>query len=76
MCGMTAARGKRLDFNTADERQDRQDLVAFAKPQGGVDARILSERAAGPGLTDNGDAATRPLPIFGLKDAQPKPTGR
>jgi hypothetical protein len=28
------------------------------------------------GVTDNGDAATRPVPTFGMKDAQPKPSGQ
>jgi Protein of unknown function (DUF1264) len=76
MPGMVAARDKRFDFNTADERQDRQDLVALAKPQGGVDAMAAFFPNAKPvqGVTDNGDAATRPVPTFGMKDAQPKPS--
>jgi Protein of unknown function (DUF1264) len=78
MSGMVAARDRRFDFNTADERQDRQDLVALAKPQGGVDALAAFFPNAKPvqGVTDNGDAATRAVPTFGLKDAQPKPTAR
>jgi hypothetical protein len=28
------------------------------------------------GVTDNGDAATRPVHIFGMKDGQPKPSGQ
>ena len=76
--GMVAARDKRFDFNSADERQDRQDLVSLGKPQGGVDAMASFFPNAKPiqGVTDNGDAATRPVPTFGMKDAQPKPSGR
>jgi hypothetical protein len=78
MSGMVAARDKRFDFNTADERQDRQDLMALAKPQGGVDAMaaFFPNAKSVQGVTDNGDAATRPVPVFGLKDAQSRPTGR
>ena len=67
-----------LDLNTADERQDRQDLVALAKPQGGVEAMASLFRTAEPvqGVTDNGDPATRPVPTFGMKDGQSKPSGR
>jgi hypothetical protein len=78
MPGMVAARDKRFDFNTADERQDRQDLIALAKPQGGVDAMAAAFPSAKPvrGVTDNGDAATRPVPTFGMKEAQPKRSGQ
>jgi hypothetical protein len=37
---------------------------------------MRTQRQVEVGVTDNGDAPTRPVPIFGLKDAQPKPTGR
>jgi hypothetical protein len=75
---MVAARDERFDVNTADARQDRQDLVALAKPQGGVDAMAASFPNAKPveGVADNGDAATRPVPTFGMKDAQPAPSGQ
>ena len=78
MPGMVAARDKRFDFDTADERRDRQDLVALGKPQGGVDAMAGSFPNAKPaqGVTDNGDAATRPVPTFRMKGAQTKPAGR
>jgi Protein of unknown function (DUF1264) len=76
--GMVTARDKRFDFNTADERQDRQNLVGLARPQGGVDAMAAAFPAAKPvnGVTDNGDDATRPVPTFGMKGAEPKPSGR
>jgi hypothetical protein len=75
---IVAERDKRFGFDTADERKDRQDLVALAKPQGGVDAMagFFPNAAPVPGVIDNGDAATRSVPTFGMKDAQPKPSGR
>jgi hypothetical protein len=75
--GMVAARDKRFEFNTADERQDRQDLVALAKPQGGVDAMAAHFPNAKPvpGVTDNGDATTRPVPTVGMKDGRPSRQG-
>ena len=38
MPGMVAERDKRMSFDTAVEKKDREDLVSLAKPQGGVDA--------------------------------------
>jgi hypothetical protein len=78
MPDMAAARDKRFEFDTADERQDRQDLVALARPQGGVDAMAAAFPDAKPvkGVTDNGDSATRPVPTFGMKGAEPKPSGQ
>ena len=75
---MIAARDKRFDLNTADERQDRQDLVVLAKPQGGVDAIAAFFPTAKPvqGVIDNGDSTTRPVPTFGMKDVQQKQSGR
>jgi hypothetical protein len=78
MPGMVAARDKRFDFNTADERADRRDLVSFAKPQGGVDAMAqhFPDAKSVEGVRDNGDEATRAVPTFGMKNGQAKPTGR
>jgi hypothetical protein len=78
MPGMVSARDERFDFDTADARQDRQDLVALAQPQGGVDAMVSFFPNARPvnGVTDNGDAATRPVPTFGMKGAESKPSAR
>jgi hypothetical protein len=75
MPGMVADRDKRMSFNTADERKDRQDLVALARPQGGVDAMaaLFPDARPVPGVTDNGDMATRPVPTFGMKSGPDKP---
>ena len=72
--GMVAARDKRFDFNTTDARQDRQDLVSLAKPQGGVDAMAASfpNAKAVRGVTDNGDTATHAVPTVSMKNAQSK----
>jgi hypothetical protein len=69
--GMLAARDQRMGFNTADERKDRQDLTALAKPQGGVDGMASSFPNAKPvpGVVDNGDASTRPVPILTMTNA-------
>jgi Protein of unknown function (DUF1264) len=76
--GMVSERDKRMRFNTADEKRDREDLVSLAKPQGGVDAMAALFPNAKPvaGVTDNGDVATRFVPTFGMKSGQGKPTGR
>jgi len=76
--GLVADRDKRMSFNTADEKKDREDLVLLAKPQGGVAAMAgrFPNTTPVPGVTDNGDTATRPVPTFGMKDDQGKPTGR
>ena len=75
---MVEGRDKRFGFNPADARHDRQDLVTLAKPQGGVDAMagFFPDAKPVPGVTDNGDAATRLLPTFDMKNANPKPSGR
>jgi hypothetical protein len=78
MPGMVSARDKRFGFNTGDEREDRRDLVALAKAQGGVDA--MASRFPGAtsvaGVTDNGDAATRPVPTLALKSLGGTPSSR
>jgi hypothetical protein len=57
-------------------RQQLQDLVPLAKPHGGVDAMagFFPNTKRVQGVTDNGDAETRPVPTFGMNDAQPKPS--
>jgi hypothetical protein len=76
--GMVADRDGRMGFDTTDERKDREELVSLAKPQGGVDALAGLFPNAQPvrGVTDNGDEAARPVPTFGMKNGQSKPTGR
>jgi hypothetical protein len=73
---MVADRDKRFGFNSAEEKQDRQDLVELAKPQGGVDAMAGHFPNARPiaGVRDNGDPATRPVPTTGLD--RPTPAGQ
>jgi hypothetical protein len=74
--GLIRDRDKRMDLDTADERKDRQALVSLAKPQGGVDAMagMFPNARSVPGVQDNGDAATRPVPTVGMM--RPRPTGK
>jgi hypothetical protein len=67
--GMVAARDKRMGLDTADARKNRADLVPLARPQGGVDslAGMFPDASPVAGVTDNGDAATRPVPVCGIK---------
>lgn len=68
--GLVEARDTRMGLDTAAERRDRADWAAAAEPQGGVDA--LADAFPGatpiPGVRDNGDAATRAVPTFGMED--------
>jgi hypothetical protein len=75
---MVQARDSRMKLDSAKAKEQRQDLVQMARPQGGVDAMTAFFPKARPiaGVTDNGDAATRPVPRFGFKDLLPKPSGR
>ena len=75
---MIQARDQRMDLDTTEAREDRQDLVQLARPQGGVDAmaRSFPNAKAVPGVVDNGDAAARPVPTFGITEPGPKPSGR
>ncbi len=76
---MIDARDRRMNLDSAAARRERQDLTGRARPQGGVDAMASSfpnAKAAMAGVRDNGDAATRPVPTFGMTEAQPQPTGR
>jgi hypothetical protein len=77
--GMVAARDQRMGLDTAKARHDRADLAAVAQPQGGVNAMagmFPPAHAAMTGVIDNGDAATRAIPTFGMKNAIPEPTGK
>jgi hypothetical protein len=75
---MIQSRDQRMDLNSTEARQERQDLVQMARPQAGVDA--MAERFPGakpiPGVRDNGDAASRPVPTFVMKDAQTKSSAK
>jgi hypothetical protein len=75
---MIQARDRRMDLDTNEAREERQDLVQLARPQGGVDAmaRLFPDAKGVPGVTDNGDAAARPVPTFGIKGMDPNPSSR
>ena len=74
---MVQARDARLGLSTSDARAHRADLVPFARPQGGVNAMAQAFPAAKgiPGVRDNGDPASRPVPTFGLAGGE-RATGR
>jgi hypothetical protein len=65
------ARDERLGLDSDEAKRDRQDLVPLSRPQAGVDAmrHLFPNATPIPGVTDNGDAAARPVPAFGMKDA-------
>ena len=75
---MVQARDERMKLDSTKARQERQDLIPLARPQGGVEAMAGSFPNAKniPGVADNGDAASKPVPTFGMKDALPKPSGQ
>jgi hypothetical protein len=75
---MVQARDSRMDLDSTGARQERQDLVDQARPQGGVDAMagFFPNARPIPGVRDTGDAATRPVPTFGMKGTEPTPSGR
>jgi hypothetical protein len=75
---MIQARDERLEVDSREARDERQDLVPLARPQGGVGAMAewFPNAKEVPGVTDNGDAAARPVPTIGLKHVEAKPTGR
>jgi hypothetical protein len=66
---MVQARDRRMNLDSNAARADRQDFVPLARPQGGVDAMAALFPNARPmaGVTDNGDAASRPVPTFQMK---------
>ena len=75
---MIQARDARMDLDTTRARQDRKEFVPLARPQGGVDAMaaFFPGATAMPGVADNGDAAARPVPTFGMETRTPRPAGR
>jgi hypothetical protein len=76
--GLVQARDRRMDLDTAEERRDRQEWTAAARPQGGVNAiaDAFPDVTPIPGVRDNGDAATTAVPTFGMESARRKPAGR
>jgi hypothetical protein len=70
MPGIVEARDKRMNLDTGKTRQDRADLASLAQPQGGVDAmngQFPNAKPAIAGVSDNGDASTRAVPMFSMK---------
>lgn len=54
-------------------RAHRQDIITMARPQGGGDAMAGMFPNAKPlrnGISDNGGAATKPVPTFAMRSAQ------
>jgi hypothetical protein len=79
MPGMVDARDTRMDLDTSEAREERRDLVALAKPQGGVDAMAGMFPNAKPpsaGILDSGDPATKAVPTFGWRNATAGTSGR
>ncbi|MGE3512731.1 MAG: OBAP family protein [Vicinamibacterales bacterium] len=76
--GLVETRDERMGLNTAEERRDRQAWLADANPQGGVDAiaGAFADTTPIPGVRDNGETASTPVPTFGMESRQPLPTGR
>jgi len=71
--GMVEARDKRMNLDTAKVRQARADLAPMAQPQGGVDAmagQFSNAESPIAGVSDNGDASTRAVPVFSMKPPQ------
>jgi hypothetical protein len=70
--GMVTDRDTRMGLNTSDTKNDREDLVSLARPQGGVNAMQSRFGSASsiPGVIDNGDPATRQVPTFVMKESQ------
>ena len=76
--GLIEERDERMGVNTAEERRDRQEWVPAARPQGGVNAiaDAFPDRKPIPGVTDNGDAASEPVPTMVMQKGGTKPGGQ
>ncbi len=69
---MVRERDARMGLDSTEKREQRQDLVPLARPQGGVLAMADRFPMAKPpmaGVQDNGDAATKPVPTFAMQGA-------
>ncbi len=75
---MVQARDQRMGLDSTRAREQRQDLLPQAKPQGGVAAMAAAFPRAQPipGVSDNGDAATRPVPTLAMKPVQASAGGQ
>jgi hypothetical protein len=62
-------RDERMRLDTTRARQQRADLTPLAQPQGGVGALSMHFPGATPlpGVVDNADAATKPVPTVVLR---------
>lgn len=70
MPGIVEARDQRMSLDTAKVRQERADLTSLTQPQGGVDAmtgQFPNAKPAIAGVSDNGDASTRAVPMFTMQ---------
>lgn len=68
--GLVEQRDKRMGLDTVEARRDRRDLASIARPQGGVDAMkgaFPNAKGTPPGVADNGDTRTRPVPRVVMK---------
>jgi hypothetical protein len=76
--GLVEQRDERMGLNTAEERRDRQEWVAAARPQGGVNAiaEAFKDRKPIPGVTDNGDASSKAVPTVVMQEGGTKPGGQ
>ena len=64
------SRDERMSTNTQRRRENRAGLASLARPQSGVDVLAGSfphARGAPAGVSDSGDPAARPVPVFGVK---------
>ena len=76
--GLVEARDRRMGLNTAAERSDRQEWVSGARPQGRVSALAdaFPQATPVPGVRDNGDTATAPVPVVEIRRGAPASTGK
>jgi hypothetical protein len=68
--GLIEARDARMELTTAEARERRAAWAPMARPQGGVDALaggFPNATGAPAGVSDNGDAATRPTPTLAIR---------
>ena len=79
MPGMIDARDKRMRLDTDEARRERANLASLARPQGGVDAlkgQFPHAKDTTPGVADNGDANTRPVPHIVMQPPGAAPPSR
>ena len=76
--GLVEQRDERMGLNTGDERRDRQEWVSAARPQAGVNAiaGAFADTRPIPGVRDNGDAASKPVPTVVMQNGGSKTGGQ